>query len=380
MKITSVQCHLLTVDLARQAFRWPGGSIRHWTAALIEISTDEGVTGLGEVYAGLFAPEPTKAVVDQFAGLLIGQNPLDVSALYERMTTKSKFWAKAGLPLAVIGVIENALWDILGKTKGVPVWQLLGGKAHDSLPACASGGLDSTEAGLTRELERYLEQGFRAVKIRIGHSLEEDSAKLRLARRVLGREVELMVDAVMGHHPNPWPAEEALRRTKLMEELRVVWFEEPCGNRDCAGYARVRASTKVPLAGGESATGLHEYKAFLDADALDWIQPDAAHSGGIIECGRIAALAKERGVRVVYHSWGAAPCLLANYHLAFGDPDSRYLEFPTHGLPLTDELAVEPFKLERGRFKIPNQPGLGVKLTRETLRRYPYKPNSHIWP
>lgn len=380
MKITSVECHLLTVDLAKQAFSWPGGSIRYWTVALVEVSTDEGVTGLGEVYAGLFAPEPTKALVDQFAGLLVGQNPLDVPALYERMVTKSKFWGKAGLPLAVIGVIENALWDILGKVKGVPVWQLLGGKSHDSLPVYASGGLDSTEEGLTRELERHLEKGFRAVKIRIGRGLEEDTAKLRLARRVLGEDVELMVDAVMGHHPNPWSADDALRRAKVMEELGVVWFEEPCGNRDYAGYAKVRANTKVAIAGGESAVGLHEYKAFLDANALDWIQPDAAHSGGIIECQRIAVLAKERGVRVVYHSWGAAPCLLANYHLAFGDRYSRYLEFPTHGLPLIDELAVEPFKLVDGRFKVPNRPGLGVKLTKETLRRYPYKPNSHFWP
>jgi len=380
MKITSVQCHLLTVDLAKQAFSWPGGSIRYWTVALVEVSTDEGITGLGEVYAGLFAPEPTRALVDQMAGLLIGQDPLDVPTLYERMVTRTRFWGKAGLPLAVIGVIENALWDILGKTKGVPVWKLLGRKAHDSLPVYASGGLDSTEKGLTIELERYLEQEFRAVKIRIGRSLEEDTAKLRLARRILGDKVELMVDAVMGHHPKPWKVEEALLRANVMEELGVAWFEEPCGNRDYEGYATVRANSRVPVAGGESAVGLHEYKAFLDAVALDWIQPDAAHSGGIIECQAIATLAKQQNVHVVYHSWGAAPCLLANYHLAFADGDSRYLEFPTHGLPLIDELAVEPFLLKGGHFQIPTHPGLGVKLTKETLRRYPYKPNSHFWP
>ncbi len=380
MQIKSVKCHLMTVDLAKNAFSWPGGSLRYWTTALAEILTDDGMRGLGECYIGVSAPRPAAALIEQFGELLIGQNPLDIPFLLERMRSKSLFWAKAGLPLAVIGVLENALWDIAGQASSAPVWRLLGGLAHQKLPVYASGGLDSTETGLARELEGYREKGFRAVKIRIGSSLKNDVAKVQFARKILGGEIELMVDAVMGHHPRPWSGKEALEHARALEEFQLAWFEEPCGNLDYAGYAFVRAHSKIPVAGGESATGVQEHLRFLDADALDWIQPDAAHAGGILECKAVSVLAQARGVRTAYHSWGAAPCLWANYHLAFSDPNARYLEFPTHGLPLIEELSVEPFKIVNGCMSAPATPGLGVQLTAEVLNRYPHRPGTHFWP
>lgn len=377
MKITEVRCHLLTVPLPMTAVN---SRLSHWTTALVEVRTDDGLSGLGEVYAGLSAPEPTKKLVELYGQLLIGEDPRRVSHLHEKMRSKCLFWGKAGLPLIVLGSIENALWDIKGKSMNTPVYELLGGRAHDRIKVYASGGLEADESSTAKEMERYLEQGYQAVKIRIWSDLAADISKLRLCRRVLGENVDLMVDAVMGHNRRPWSGKEALRRAKIMEELNIAWYEEPCGNRDYAGYAFVRAHTSVPVAGGESAVGVHEFLPFFEASALDIVQPDPAHSGGIIEVQRICNLARARGVKVALHSWGAAPCLMANYHMAFADPLSDYLEFPTHGLPLIDELAVERLKLVDGCFAAPTAPGLGVQLSERTLARYPYQPGTNFWP
>jgi L-alanine-DL-glutamate epimerase-like enolase superfamily enzyme len=261
----------------------------------------------------------------------------------------------------------------------VPVYELLGGLAQERITAYASGGLDADHGATRDELQRYRERGFRAVKIRIWEDAAHDEAKMRLVRDVLGDDAELMVDAMMGHNPAPWSAKEALRRARVMEELGVTWFEEPCANTDYAGYRFVREHTRVPVAGGESAIGTAEFARFFDHDALDIAQPDPTHTGGIIETRRVAAMARSRGVRIVYHSWGAAPCLWANYHMAFADPACPYLELPTHGLPLIDALTAVPFELRDGCIEAPAAPGLGARLPREVIDRYPFEPNSAFW-
>ncbi len=379
--ITNVQCHLLTQDISRMAIRWAGGNMRYWNTALIEVTTASGLRGFGEAYyPGLSAPLATRALVDNYAPLLIGEDATQATALFHRLRTKSLAWGKAGLPLMVAGSIEVALWDIKAQALGVPLYQLLGGKAHDAITVYASGGNDAPRDQLVAEMESYLERGFRAVKIRIGRSVAADVEKVRLCRDVLGPDVELMVDAVMGHNPRPFSAKEALAHIDAIEKFDIAWFEDPVGNRDYEGCAFVRQHSPVPVAAGETAVGVHEFLPFFEHGALDWVQPDPTHSGGITECMDIAALARAHGVRVIYHSWGMAPCLAANYSLAFADPHARYLEYPTHGLPLVEELAQTPFQLVDGKFAAPTEPGLGVKLTDELLARYAFVEGSTFWP
>lgn len=381
MKITAIKTHLLTTDLRKMNIVWAGGTIPYWNTALIEVQTDEGVSGLGEAYyPGLSAPLVTRATADNFASLLVGENPLDVARLFHKMRSKSFAWGKAGLPLMVAGTIENALWDIVGQVQGVPVYQLLGGLCHEGLVAYASGGNDAPDDMLREEMRGYLKQGFKAVKIRIGRSLKEDIHKVALCRDALGPDTKLMVDTVMGHNPRPLTAKGALDRARELEQFDLTWFEDPVGNRDYAGCAFVRQHTNIPIAAGETAVGLHEFIPFFEAGAVDYIQPDPTHSGGILECLDIRAMARAHGVRVIYHSWGMAPCLSANYNLAFADPYSTYVEYPTHGLPLVDELAVEPFKLVDGMLQPPTQPGLGVRVTKDILERYAYVEGSVFWP
>ena len=380
MKITGLKCHLMT-DLCDSSIGLAGGSMPYWNTAIVEVNTDEGITGLGEAYyPGLSAPRPTQAMTDNYATLLVGEDPRDIARLFHRMRSKSYSWGKAGLPLMIAGTIENALWDILGQSLGTPVYQLLGGRCHDGIVAYASGGNDAPPEVLRAEMKGYVERGFRAVKIRIGRSVKEDVAKVELCREALGPDVELMVDAVMGHNPRPWTAKRALECARAIEPYGITWFEDPVNNRDYAGCARVRSGTSIPIAAGESAVGVEEFKPFFERAAVDYIQPDPTHSGGILECLDVRALARAHHVRVIYHSWGMAPCLAANYHLAFADPWASYVEYPTHGMPLVDELAVEPFVIEDGLLKPPTRPGLGVHLPEGVLEKYPYVEGNIFWP
>lgn len=379
--ITRVHCHLLTQDTGRSALSWAGGNLRYWNTALVEVATESGLRGFGEAYyPGLSAPLATRALVHNFAPLLLGEDAREATRLLHTMRAKSRAWGKAGISFMVAGSIEVALWDIKAQALGVPLHDLLGGKAHDAITVYASGGMDASREQTIAEMEGYLERGFRAVKIRVGRSITEDVEKVRLCREVLGRDVELMVDAVMGHNPAPFSAKEALACIRAIEKYDISWFEDPVGNRDHEGCAFVRRNTSVPIAAGETAVGVHDFLPYFEAGALDYVQPDPTHSGGIAECLTVAALARVNDVRVIYHSWGMAPCLAANYALAFADPRTSYLEFPTHGLPLVEELADTPFRIVDGRIAAPTAPGLGVSLTDELLEKYAFIEGSTFWP
>jgi L-alanine-DL-glutamate epimerase-like enolase superfamily enzyme len=353
--------------------RWSGGVLSTVHASLVQVHTDEGVTGLGETYAGIFAPHAVRGIVESLEPLLVGEDPTQVSALFHKMYSKTLFWGRVGAGMSVIGAIETALWDILGKVRGLPVYELLGGKAHQKLPLYASGGLERPLDQLAEEMREYRRDGFQAVKVRIGMGPSRDLKKLECVRDALGSDMQLMVDAVQGHNPEPWSAAQAIQAGLAMQRFGVRWFEEPCAATDYSGYAQVRRQTPIPIAGGESSTSIHEFRHFFDAGALDIVQPDTSHSGGIIECRKIAALAESYGVEVALHSWASSVVLAGNYHLAFATPNCRILEYPTWGYPLRDELFVEPLRIENGFLRPPTAPGLGVELTDEVRRKYAFR-------
>jgi L-alanine-DL-glutamate epimerase-like enolase superfamily enzyme len=378
MKITAVEPILLGATLPPdQPIRWSGGELLVLPTLLVQVQTDEGLSGLGDCYAlGCFAPEAGAAIVRHFETALLGQDPREVERLCLRLWRSSLYWGRSGAGVGVISTIENALWDIKGKALGHPVHALLGGAVHEKLPLYASGGLERPDDELAAELRGYVAEGFGTVKIRIGYNAERDRAKVALAREVLGPGVRLGVDAVQGHNPEPWSAAEAIRVARAIEAFDIAWFEEPCANYDYDGYATVRQATRMPISGGESSSTIHEFRHFFSRGALDIAQPDAVSAGGIAECLRIAALADAHGVKIAPHAWGTAACNMANYHFGFATPNCVALEYPTYGNPLRDALLVEPLQIVEGHLLPPRVPGLGVHLPDEVRARYPYQPGT----
>jgi L-alanine-DL-glutamate epimerase-like enolase superfamily enzyme len=372
VKITGLETVLLTVP-PPEPVRWSGGVLSAVHASLFLVHTDEGITGLGEPYLGIFAPEAARGIAEALTPLILGEDPTQINGVLHNLRARTLFWARNGAGLAVIGAIETALWDILGQARGRPVWELLGGLAHERMPLYASAGLDKPIEETVREMQRYRALGLPAVKVRVGFGLKKDVTRIERVREAIGPEMDLMVDAVQGHNPEPWSAAQAIELARAIEPYRIRWFEEPCGATDYAGYAQVRRHTAIAVAGGESSVSVGEFQRFFDAGALDIVQPDTAHAGGIVECRRIAEMAGAYGVGVAFHSWASAAVLASNYHLAFATPNCRILEYPTWGYPLIQDLFVEPLRIEDGYVYPPAAPGLGIRLPREIREKYPFR-------
>ncbi|MFV0472962.1 MAG: mandelate racemase/muconate lactonizing enzyme family protein [Pikeienuella sp.] len=374
MKITSIETILLSAPLdERKAARWSGGSMSVASASMLRIHTDSGIDGVGDTYGGgWFYPEASQAMVRHFEGLLVGEDPRDAARLTRKLVASCKYWGRVGASINAISAIENALWDIAGKDAGLPVWKLVGGLAHERLPFYASAGLELPADLEAEEMKSYVAEGVRGVKIRTPTDLDAAVAKVARCRELLGPKIDLMVDAVMGSHPDPWDAKRALAFARAIEPYRIAWLEEPLAADDYDGMAEVRAASPIPISGGETLFGLTEFGHLIRNRCVDIVQPDACTSGGIVECQRIAAAAALHGLQVVPHAWGSSATVMANLHWAFATPNVRLQEFPTWGFPLRDALMAEPLRIEDGCILPPTAPGLGVTLTDEIIARYPW--------
>jgi D-arabinonate dehydratase/D-galactarolactone cycloisomerase len=378
MRIASVEPVLLSYTYPPEHVQtWSGGRLPGITAGLVRITTEDGQTGIGETYAGTYAPEVVRSIIEYFAPFLVGKDPSDISGLWNLCYSRTLYWGRFGISISVLSGIEGALWDLVGKAAGTPVHVLLGGPSHESLPRYASGGMDSTPDELYAEQSGYAQRGFLASKIRAGVGPREDADRTAIARGALGSGVALAVDAVQGSNPSPWSPDVALDMARRIAEYDILWLEEPCAATDVEGYATVRRSSPVPIAGGESCTTVIELSAYIKADALDLVQPDAAHIGGVLECRKAAALAEDAGLPIAVHAWSSGGCVMANYHAAFASPNTTWLEYPTQPNPLIEALMTEPLQIVDGRVLAPTTPGLGITLTPELEERYPYRPGHH---
>jgi L-alanine-DL-glutamate epimerase-like enolase superfamily enzyme len=379
VKITGVRCLLVSAPYATpdDAERLLHLKTGFRPASLIKVEADDGVYGLGETYAGVYAPEAVAALVAQFAHDLVGEDPLDTLALWQRLRLATYYWGRVGLSQSVIGGIETALWDLKGKVLGQPVYELLGGKRHHALPAYASGGNDKPFDQLDQELRGYLQAGYRAVKIRINNLTPPQIAeKVAVSRRALGDGVGLAVDAVQGTAARPWSTKTAVAIARLIEPYDILWLEEPAEVANYAGFAEIRRQVGMPIAGGETVTSLIEAERYLEADALDLFQPDATMIGGIGLFRRVAELCERRFVPVAAHAWSSGVGIMANYHAAFASPNCTMLELPNVPNPLRDALLTEPLRLSDGKVRAPTAPGLGVLLPDDLEERYPYRPGT----
>jgi D-galactarolactone cycloisomerase len=331
---------------------------------IVRVETDEGVTGIGS--------GDTMDGFEPYAHLFVGQDPLAV-ARHVRVLETIDFHAGRYWPL------EAALWDILGQLAGMPVSALLGG-ALDGLPVYASCGMllppeERAEAAL-----RLREEGFRALKIRVDpRRVDEGLAAVHATRRAVGQDMAIMVDLNQGWRMAGDVAAGldpvgARRITDRLADLDVLWVEEPLPGSDLRGLASLRSASRVRIAGGEMTRSFGQSLDALDADAFDVHQQDAVLTG-LSRARTLAELVMARGRWFTPHTWTNGIGLLTNLHLAAGVGAGPYLEFPYDPPAWTpgrrDFMLEEPIRPDAdGVLRVPQRPGLGVRLDETALRRY----------
>ncbi len=339
--------------------------------ALIAVHTDAGIIGYGSVFTD---GRLVQAGVQVLEPLWRGESALEPERVSEKLHQNTFWMGRGGSLTHCISGIDIALWDILGKATGMPVGRLLGGTyARRALPYCS---LLMEEPGLMGEVvAQYRAQGFRAFKIGWGPFGRRDSAAMdeaivRAAREAAGPANKLFVDP--GASDANWPngLKWAMRTAEMLGDYDVGWFEEALRPDAIDDFCHLRRVSPVPIAGGEVLTRRQSFLPWLSRGAFDIVQPDVTKCGGISEQRRIAWMADDFGVRYVGHGWNTALGLAADLQLASALPNVDLVEF-IGGSPYVDGILEEPFVLdEDGYLPIPDVPGLGVRLSREKLKRF----------
>jgi L-alanine-DL-glutamate epimerase-like enolase superfamily enzyme len=385
VKITNVHATWVHVPipLARQHVS-DFGRIASFDSVIVKIETDGALVGWGEAKAGVGSAASAyglAAIVNRdYAPLLVGQDPRDVSRLWDVMyNTPRDGYAverghalpqlgRRGLSISAIAGVDLALWDLLGKSLGAPVWRLLGGRRAERMPAYASGGW-ADEAHIGDQLLGYVEQGgFRAVKMRVGVMDGEprrSAARVRAARTALGPDVKLMADA-----HGTWTVSEAKAFCRMVEDCDLYWLEEPVTADDKTGLAEVRRASAVPIATGESEFTRHDFREIAELRGADVLQPDLAIAGGITEGVRIGAIASAYNLRLAPHLWSGAPAFAAGLALAASQSAGFILEYSLGANPMLHDLVHERFPVVDGQIEIPDRPGLGITVDEDFVRRH----------
>jgi L-alanine-DL-glutamate epimerase-like enolase superfamily enzyme len=324
------------------------------TSAIIEISTDAGVTGLGIVGGG--KARLARPVIDeQLKTLLIGQNPFDIELLWEQMFRASQFYGRKGAVINVISGIDIALWDLVGKAVEQPVYNLLGGKTKEKIPAYVTGNLT----------ERHKAMGFRDVKLAIPHGPADGREGLRKnidliaqTRELVGADGDIMLDCYMALDV-PY----AIKLAKEALQFGVLWIEEPVPPDQIDGYRAIKdAVPDILVTAGEHEFTRYGFRDLIEKRAVDILQPDIHRAGGISELKKIAAMASAHNLPVIPHGGGAA-----TYHFVISTPNAPRAEFvDIYAQGGRSVLKGEP-EPKDGFIELRAAPGFGYELDEEIL-------------
>jgi len=374
MKITDVRAHVLEAKLS-QPFSYSRAWYASRTALIVEIVTDQGLVGWGECYG---PARINAAVVEAMRPLLVGQDPMRSEWLWQEIYARFRDHGQKGSIIQGLSGVDIALWDVKGKFLNEPVHRLMGGPIRTAVEAYATG-LYRRETGLpgkylAEEAAAYRDAGFKAVKLKVGYGVDEDTRVTRAVRDAIGPDVALMIDA-----NHAYDVVEAIRLARQVEALGIGWFEEPVPPEDIDGHRAVKAATSIPIASGECEFTRFGFRDLLVKRAVDIVQPDTCSAGGLSECKKIADMAAAHGVRYVPHVWGTGVALAAALQLLAVLPSltppslkpvEPLLEFDRTEHPIRQALLTNPIEHERGRVTVPQGPGLGIDIDRDALEHF----------
>ncbi|MEM1287005.1 MAG: mandelate racemase/muconate lactonizing enzyme family protein [Pseudomonadota bacterium] len=385
MKITKIESHVLGYDLPEEL----GYSQQFYarrTAHLVEVSTDEGITGWGECFGPGTIAVANKAIVEGvIAPMIIGLNPLDRDAIWHKVYNLTRDHGQKGMPMQALSGVDIALWDIAGKVMIQPLHNLLGGAHRQSVPAYGYGMMlkrESIENHIARfedEAAAILAMGFHATKMKVGLGPEADVKLCAAVARGVEGKGRFMVDA-----NHCYTTSDAFYVGRALDEMGAYWFEEPVAPEDLDGYRELRAGLKTNIAGGEAEFGRWGWRKLLESRGLDIAQPEVCALGGISEYQRVLALCHAHFTPVLNHVWGSAIAIATNLHLLAAmppmpgglNPWEPMLEFDTTLNAFRDKLLLEPLNIEgqvahnEGHAAVPTRPGIGVEPDRAFIERY----------
>lgn len=379
MKIVDIKTHVLKSKL-EVPFAFSQGWVHQRSATLVEVITDEGISGWGEAFAqGLEPPEIAATVIEKaLKPLVIAHNPLDIEVLWHRMYHMTRDFGRKGSVMAGISAIDVALWDIAGKVRNEPVYQLLGGAFRAVVQPYATGFYRIEGQGegerLAAEAIGHFEAGFRLMKVKLGYGVDDDIHVMsQIAEAVDLSQVRFMVDT-----NHAYGRSEAMRLGRALERYDLGWYEEPVVPEDLASYTALRNTLSMPIAGGENEHGLFGFKTLLAADAVDIAQPDLGSCGGISAARHIVALAHAHGVMTNPHVWGSAVAQAASLQMLAAIPVTHHslfagapiLEYDRSSHPFRRQLVANPIDMRDGIVAIPDGPGLGIEINRDVVAYY----------
>ena len=338
-------------------------------AVLVKVTTDEGITGWGEAHHGRAHTAVAKLIDTTLKQLVAGMDPLETTPAWERMYRfqLASHGMGAGACLAISG-IDMALWDIRGKAAGLPLYKLLGG-ARKAIPAYAGGvslGYQPSQQ-LVEEAAKSLEQGYKAIKLRVGDSAVRDIERLRAVRRAFPEAI-LLTDANIGY-----TVEDARRVMPVMDELGIGWLEEPFPAHDYRSYREAKSFGRTPLAAGENHYTRFEFNRVIEDGAITILQPDLSKAGGITEALRIAALASAWKLPVHPHSSMTGVNHAATIHFLAAIDNGGYFEGDvSRANRFRDELVDNPGRVDRdGNVRPLEKPGIGLEVNEDFLLKHP---------
>jgi L-alanine-DL-glutamate epimerase-like enolase superfamily enzyme len=343
-------------------------------ALLVKVTTDAGITGIGEVDS---SPLAVKGAIEgpfshtATTGLrevVLGEDPFETEYLWNKMYRANIYSGRRGIAIHAMSGIDLALWDIKGKALGLPVWKLLGGGFHKRLRCYASPLFGATPKETYERARRFRDRGFEAVKFGwdpMGRDAKTDIDLVRQGRLGLGDDADLLIDAGL-----VWDAKTALQRARAFEEFDVFWLEEPLRPDDYEGYRKLSVATSIRIAAGEEESNRFSYLDLMEKGRVDVVQIDLTRCGGFTEAMKIASLAYDRGLVVANHGFTTYINVAAALHFLNSIPNALIVEFVAEEeTQLRERLTRQKLRAHDGQLPIPDAPGLGIDLDEEEVER-----------
>ena len=386
MKITTIKSHVLRNELENE-LGYSQQYYKNRTAHLVEVETDEGITGWGECFGPGNIALANKFIIEKVIQPIIkGENPTNKEYIWHRVYNLLRDSGQKGMPIQALSGIDIALWDILAKKANLPLYQLLGGKSNNQIPVYGYGMMlqnkpvDQLIELFQREAKEIKEKNFKAMKMKIGIGPKDDLKLVKAVREAVGDEYKLMVDANHAYNLS-----DALYVGRGLDEMNIYWFEEPVAPEDYEGYKELKQKLKINIAGGEAEFTKYGWNQLIKNKCIDIAQPEVCGLGGITEYLKVSALVQSNFIPIINHVWGSAVSVAVNLHLLTAQPDmpgglfpfKSMLEFDTtdKNIFMTD-LCNESFsvldqvKKNDGYVKPIENVGIGINPNKDFIKKF----------